>query len=124
MKVCFCVVTDVPKRSGQVQTTEPLSAVVEPSTSEPRRHTLSKVSSNSSHSSLRHKVAMNEVRRAFFSSASSASLDDAAKLKASATESRDAVQNSRVQEYADPVSGRSQSMFLLSHLYSHTYAHV
>jgi len=74
---------------------------------------LSNVGSRTSQTSLLRKAAMNDVRRAFFSSPSSASslADGTDRLKTK--DSEDALQTSCGHEFAAPISDRSLLMLWL-----------
>jgi len=68
---------------------------------------VSKAGSVSSHSSLRHKLAMNEVRRAFFTSDSSSTLvDGITTSKISVKDVVQGVQISQSQEFPMPITDR------------------
>jgi len=83
------------------------------------RRPVSNVSSHSSRSSLLHKAAMNEVRRAFFTSTSSSSslADGAVRSRTSIKDSGEPIHTSQRQKFADPVSDRSLSILWLDSLF-------
>ena len=100
---------DVHTDSGRVSSAQPLATAAD--TDITTRRPVSKTSSQVSQSSLLRKAAMNEVRRAFFTSDSSSSLADrAVKSKVSVKDSDEAVRVSQSQEFPHPVSDRLQLM--------------
>ena len=71
------------------------------------RQPATNVGSRLSQSSLLRKVALNEVRRAFFTTDSSSSLvDGAGKSKTSDKDVEEAVQTSPSLEFSQPIAGR------------------
>jgi len=105
---------DLTAESGRVSDRGPPAPASVADTDVSTRRPVMKVGSRSSHSSLLRKAAMNEVRRAFFTSDSSSSLaDDTSKSKTSIKDSEDAGKIFQSPEFADPVSGRLQSILWL-----------
>jgi len=85
---------DRPVVDGRVLGRHATAAV---SDTEVKRPTVSKVSSQSSASSLVRRAAMNEVRRAFFASASATSLDGAKEKPLKTTQSQDSAEPAAVR---------------------------